>query len=287
MNEKKIQLMEAGLSLFSIKGYHATSIQEITDEANMSKGSFYLYFQSKEKFIVTAFQYFHEKLANQLVQVDRETGSPRESLAKQTTVLFEYISKYRNFILTYFHESILIGEQMETLIQHIKKEKFHWICSHLESIYEDQIEPFLLDIVIQFEGLLSGYINWLLTEDVEFDFVQAGAFLIRRMDDLVNGMITKEEPALVTALSVNGNFQFEPMSIMEQIYLEINRLSLSEKQLNHLKEVWEALQKEIVKEKSSEVMIQGLLVHFQQIPELIPYCEKLAKTAEIDLIGLE
>jgi len=44
------RLTEAGLLLFTRCGYHATGIQQITDEAGVPKGSFYNHFDSKEAF---------------------------------------------------------------------------------------------------------------------------------------------------------------------------------------------------------------------------------------------
>ncbi|MDO9235120.1 MAG: TetR family transcriptional regulator C-terminal domain-containing protein [Aquabacterium sp.] len=44
------RLTEAGYSLFSLQGYNATGIQQITDLAGVPKGSFYNHFESKEVF---------------------------------------------------------------------------------------------------------------------------------------------------------------------------------------------------------------------------------------------
>ncbi len=56
----KQRLLEVGLSLFEHKGYNATGLQEIVNEANISKGSFYTYFSSKEDFGVAVIRYYTE-----------------------------------------------------------------------------------------------------------------------------------------------------------------------------------------------------------------------------------
>jgi len=44
------RLTAAGYELFTRCGYHATGIQQITDQAGVPKGSFYNHFESKEAF---------------------------------------------------------------------------------------------------------------------------------------------------------------------------------------------------------------------------------------------
>lgn len=46
-NDKKERLMDTGFKLFLEKGIKDTSIQDIVDNANVAKGTFYLYFKDK------------------------------------------------------------------------------------------------------------------------------------------------------------------------------------------------------------------------------------------------
>jgi len=46
-NSKKQRLLDTAFSLFTNKGIKNTSIQEIVDNANVAKGTFYLYFKDK------------------------------------------------------------------------------------------------------------------------------------------------------------------------------------------------------------------------------------------------
>ena len=52
------EILEAALKIFSLKGFAATKLDEVAKEAGVSKGTVYLYFESKEalfKAIVTEF----------------------------------------------------------------------------------------------------------------------------------------------------------------------------------------------------------------------------------------
>ena len=48
---RQSQIMEIALRLFSQKGYHATSIDDIIGEAGIVKGTFYLHFESKHNLL--------------------------------------------------------------------------------------------------------------------------------------------------------------------------------------------------------------------------------------------
>lgn len=52
------RLTEAGNQLFTRCGYHATGIQQITDQAGVPKGSFYNHFDSKEAFAAVIIQHY-------------------------------------------------------------------------------------------------------------------------------------------------------------------------------------------------------------------------------------
>jgi TetR/AcrR family transcriptional repressor of nem operon len=56
--ETKRKLVDAGVKLMRLKGYHATSVDEICSSAGVTKGGFFHYFKSKEDLAQTAANYF-------------------------------------------------------------------------------------------------------------------------------------------------------------------------------------------------------------------------------------
>lgn len=45
-------IMEAAMSVFADKGYHAASVKDVADAAGLAKGTFYIYFESKDAMTV-------------------------------------------------------------------------------------------------------------------------------------------------------------------------------------------------------------------------------------------
>ncbi len=60
-DEKKQHIIRKGLKALYLKGYNATGVKEITDAAEIPKGSFYNYFKNKEDFAIETMKYFADR----------------------------------------------------------------------------------------------------------------------------------------------------------------------------------------------------------------------------------
>lgn len=287
-----MHVIEAGMKLFAIKGYHSTSIQEIATESGISKGAFYLYFQSKEDFIATAFQHFYLQIKERIERVKRLSYPPRESLANQINVLIAYIYKYKDFIIMHLRENISIGENTDKLIRRMKIYNYQWIRGNILAIYGDKINNLLADTVIQLDGLIDGYFKWIVMDDIHIEREKIGPFLVRRLDDIVNGMMVQSEEALTTikqfpqeyAAFMNRN-EHEISSVLALLKKKIRGLDLSQTKVKQLQEVVAAIDVETSKTELQPIMIQGLLAHFGHIPEVQTECKQLAHLLHVDLIN--
>jgi len=61
---RREEILKAAITLFSLKGYHDTSISDIIEKAGIARGTFYLYFENKR-------QIFDSILDNLLLEIDR------------------------------------------------------------------------------------------------------------------------------------------------------------------------------------------------------------------------
>ena len=116
-NDKKQRLLNTAFTLFTQKGIKDTSIQEIVDNANVAKGTFYLYFKDKyeiqniliakksEKLFNDALEKLHknyiESFPDQIIFIIKNII---DELQKQPTLL-KFISK--NLSWGVYNKSIL------------------------------------------------------------------------------------------------------------------------------------------------------------------------------------
>ena len=64
--QRRADLLEAGRELFLAKGVAATSLDDITSRAGVSKGLFYLYFRSKDDLLTALHVQFSGELADRI-----------------------------------------------------------------------------------------------------------------------------------------------------------------------------------------------------------------------------
>ena len=64
--QRRADLLEAGRELFLAKGVAATSLDDITSRAGVSKGLFYLYFRSKDDLLAALHVQFSTALADRI-----------------------------------------------------------------------------------------------------------------------------------------------------------------------------------------------------------------------------
>ena len=82
--DKREHILEAGLNVLRQHGYNGTGVKDIVDAANIPKGSFYNYFESKEVFVIAALQRVADASIGELREVLLDPGviSPKQQLIK-------------------------------------------------------------------------------------------------------------------------------------------------------------------------------------------------------------
>ncbi len=61
-NENKKRIIDVAIRLINEKGFDNVSVSEITKAAGVSKGAFYIHFESKEDLIEKQINYFYDDL---------------------------------------------------------------------------------------------------------------------------------------------------------------------------------------------------------------------------------
>ncbi len=120
---KREEIIHAAKKLIIEKGYRKTSVQDITDEAGIAKGSFYTYFKSKDYLMETL---LIEKLENR-------SGSVKEIIASEGSledIIREYVKYYltvtvddAEFILVMTTMMRSVDSVGEVVIERLEKDK--------------------------------------------------------------------------------------------------------------------------------------------------------------------
>ena len=94
---KKQEFINTGEELFCRKGYESTSVQDIIDSLNTSKGSFYHHFISKEALLEGICRRRAEQIC-ETVSAEADSGNPA---AKNLNILLSGMIPFRNERLSF------------------------------------------------------------------------------------------------------------------------------------------------------------------------------------------
>jgi AcrR family transcriptional regulator len=126
-NEKKIiggKLLEQGYKKFAIYGLKKTNIEELANAAGISKGAFYIFYESKEALFMDVIELAEKRFRRELLEViDLPGPSPRARL-------FAVLKKALNLLETIPILKFLTGSDYDLLFRKVPAEKLQ---EHLAS----------------------------------------------------------------------------------------------------------------------------------------------------------
>ncbi|MFC7366233.1 MULTISPECIES: TetR/AcrR family transcriptional regulator [Bhargavaea] len=160
MNETKKRIIEAAIALFTEKGFHGTSIQEIAAHAGISKGAFYLHFKSKDALQVEIFRYYTSLIQEEMVNAIDPGLSPEENFRRQTEIQIAQMQRHTDFIVMVIREQAYsLNPELIEFIEELRISQSEWYRDQLTSIYGESIRPFVHDIYVITEGIKSHYMQ--------------------------------------------------------------------------------------------------------------------------------
>ena len=157
MSEKKILIIDKSVELFAKNGFESTSVQDITEACGISKGAFYLHFESKNSLLISIFQLFLDKFTEKVSSALEMEISPKEKLELFLRIQFEETDHYSNFILMLLREQtkpdnndlFLLMKKMDTQLNDN-------LSTLLVDIYGEDIKNHLVDMIIMIKGSNEG-----------------------------------------------------------------------------------------------------------------------------------
>ncbi|WP_092502317.1 hypothetical protein [Virgibacillus subterraneus] len=117
----------------------------------------------------------------------------------------------------------------------------------------------VVDVSIQLDGLMNGYFKWIVIDDIDIDRTKIGAYLVRRIDDIVRGLLDRDEIPLITEKNIANLYQDGEQQLTD-LKEKVHKLQLPQEKVKQLDEVIDIILKEINKDEPQYMMVQGLLV---------------------------
>lgn len=103
--EKYTRIIEAGVTIFTRKGYHESKMDEVAREARVGKGTLYNYFANKESLFAAILEEGIDNLAHFVEEKRDPKSCPSMQLKQALEALLLYFSQNREFCIFLVRES--------------------------------------------------------------------------------------------------------------------------------------------------------------------------------------
>ncbi|MEQ6390141.1 TetR/AcrR family transcriptional regulator [Bacillaceae bacterium S4-13-58] len=273
MNEKKKLVIDAGLTLFSTKGFYTTSVQEIAQQAGVSKGAFYIHFKSKEDLLLSIYKYYFETVTEELEKIKQQELSPVEVLTQQLEVFIQTIDQEKEFIFMHIQDNITVNQEIDDFLKKIRIQTFEWSVNRLEAIYGNSLEEKMIDGTILLDGLLFGFVKWIVASKSSIDYKNLAQFIVRRLDDTIQGMLKEKTPPIVTKATFMEQFPIcvrnnRNESVRNYLLHIQEKMDSSEERRQELNETIAILLNELKKDQPQRILFKGMLSQFANEPSI-------------------
>ncbi|MCB0326203.1 MAG: TetR/AcrR family transcriptional regulator [Bdellovibrionales bacterium] len=106
---RKKEILQAAQKVIGMQGYQASSVSDIIKEANVSRGTFYLYFESMDAIFHELVDQFINQIMRTVSPVQIENGKPLEDILENIERVMEILFEHRDLTAILLREAISQG----------------------------------------------------------------------------------------------------------------------------------------------------------------------------------
>ena len=253
--DKKQELMNAAVHLFSIKGFHQTSVQEIAHAVDISKGAFYKHYDSKESLLVSILNRYHDETLKGFNHLEIAADlAPIEAFAKKLAFELESILSDRDFYIMVFKDMPTDdNEQLTTLMQEMRSSSSRFHKDMLLQAFGNEITPFLEDLTIVLEGILKEYMITIILENRQLSIDKLSRFIASAVE-----AVTMQLPSMEPVITEENEDAFSLDSLLADIETKIKLYS---KNTVHLLASLDLLRQELQQENPRAFLVDALTLY--------------------------
>lgn len=121
---RRDEIIEVAAALFAEKGYHATSIEDLTTVLKLGRGALYHYISSKEEILFEIHNRFIDPLLTKGRTVKAQGMGPIETLKALSRVLMGVIAEYKNEVTVFLRERHALVDKERWQVIEEKRHQF-------------------------------------------------------------------------------------------------------------------------------------------------------------------
>jgi len=110
---RRVHILLAAAKLFGQRGYHGTSVADVIEAAEISRGTFYLYFDSKDAVFLELMEQFIQRIMSVVEVVDPEGASPTERIAENVRRVVDVVFEHRDLTVMVLREGFGVRPEVD------------------------------------------------------------------------------------------------------------------------------------------------------------------------------
>jgi AcrR family transcriptional regulator len=174
---RRRQLLDAATWVFARKGYRRAGISDIIARAGVARGTFYLYFDSKERVLLAVLADFHDRIKHAFEALDAAAANarsqgPREVLEASIRRWLEFFAGQRDATRVVLREAPAIDARFEEALLELRQGALRRFTTRFRKFQEDGLASRSLDpeLAAHFQlGVLDELLRWCLLSEAPLD----------------------------------------------------------------------------------------------------------------------
>jgi TetR/AcrR family transcriptional regulator len=168
---RQTEFLATAEEVFSRKGFHSTTIQEISEKSEFAVGSIYHMFRNKDE-IYTALLRMRMEEYLSLLQEDINNGTdPVEKIRTLIETKFRFFSEHRPFLRLFLDTTIGSDENMRLSGVEPLIARYEGYLRHLAGIFEEGIRKKLffgndpIGMALAMEGMVRSFVTYMIRHE--------------------------------------------------------------------------------------------------------------------------
>lgn len=265
MINRKRKVADVALKLFVEKGIQHTSVQEIIEKANISKGTFYNYFTSKNDCVADILEFLRYDASQQRIAIQfGKNAQDRFVFIEQITILIR-LNEERN--LNALFEAILASNEkdLKRLVLRHRIIELEWLENRMIEVIGEDIHQHAFEGTILFYGMLQHMLFTMRVTNSEYSLNRLVDVILSYIELILPNML-KKNTSLINESAVDilrSKVDKKAITLQELQDFADNlkqQIEFNEEQ----EDLFEALMSELQRERIRKVVLQQFLKPFQQ-----------------------
>ncbi len=168
-SEKRTEILVAAMKLFSEKGFERTTVDEIAAQANVGKGTIYLYFENKERIFIAIIEDGLAEFYRLIEESINSANNYMQGIYNIINVQLQFIENHKDFYQIFIKErfSLNLGEYkkpsdyIKEVHQKLQQMTTNYLQKCIDSGLLRQLDP--KELYWALSGITAHFaFNWLM-----------------------------------------------------------------------------------------------------------------------------